>query len=87
MKIMQIIVLIMMLLSGDAFYPAVLTVTAIDHGVVTLQDHEGHEYSIEEAESWRIGNKAACIMYSKGTYNKNDDEILQARYVWEGSEK
>lgn len=47
------------------------TVTKVDNGMVTMVV-EGREYMIEEAEAWRVGDKAEVII--------KDDEVIFARY-------
>ena len=64
------------------YYPATLTVTKVEHGVVTMQAGSGETYTIEEAEAWRVGNQAECLMSTAGTADKADDRILEARYCW-----
>ena len=41
------------------------TVTAVDHGLVTMQA-EDTVVMIEEAEAWQVGDKAACIVDKNG---------------------
>ena len=76
----RLLALLMALLQGGLFYPASLTVTKVEKGVVTMTDRRGHEYYIEEAEAWDEGDKAAAIMYSQGTWDKTDDEIVTVEY-------
>lgn len=64
------------------YYPTELTVAAVEHGVVTMRARTGETYTIEEAEAWQVGDRAECIMSSKGTPDKADDVILEARYIW-----
>ena len=64
------------------YYPATLTVTAVEHGVVTMKAGSGETYTIEEAEAWRVGDRAECLMNTAGTDDKSDDRILEARYCW-----
>lgn len=78
----RLLALLMALLQGGMFYPATLTVTQVKDGYVTMSDRRGHEYQLEEAEAWEKGDLASCIMYSQGTLDRSDDEILAAEYVW-----
>lgn len=48
-----------------------LTVTAVEHGLVTLQGKDA-VYQIEEAEAWRKGDKAEAITA--------DGKIIEVRY-------
>lgn len=64
------------------YYPTTLTVTKVEHGVVTMQACSGETYTIEEAEAWRVGDRAECLMSCAGTADKTDDRILEARYCW-----
>ena len=59
-------------------YPAEMTVTGVERGIVTFDGL----YSIPEHEAWRVGDRAECIMLTRGTEDKNDDEIAHAEYVW-----
>ena len=64
-----------------AAYRQPMTVTAVHRGVVTLTDGE-REYEMPEHEAWRVGDRAECIMLTRGTADKSDDVIAEARYVW-----
>lgn len=64
-----------------AAYQTDLIVTAVQRGVVTLTDGE-REYQMPEHEAWRAGDRAECIMLTRGTASKEDDEIVHAEYVW-----
>lgn len=64
------------------YYPKTMTVTAVEQGIVTMQTVEGTEYTIEAVEAWRVGDRAQCIMSSKGTSDPSDDYIVEARYIW-----
>jgi hypothetical protein len=59
-------------------YQAEMTVTKVEHGIVTFDDL----YSIPEHEAWRTGDRALAIMLTRGTEDKSDDEIAHAEYVW-----
>ena len=82
-RVFRLIALLIALMQGGLFYPTTLTVTAVEQGVVTLEDHRGHAYTLPEDEAWKVGDKASCIMNSKGTYDRADDEIITAEFVWE----
>lgn len=58
-----------------------LLVRDVMNGVVILTDGM-NEYQIPEAEAWRVGDRAECIMLTRGTEDKSDDEIAHAEYVW-----
>ena len=64
-----------------AAYRQPMTVTAVRSGVVTLTDGE-RAYEMPEHEAWRVGDRAECIMLTRGTEDKSDDEIAHAEYVW-----
>ena len=64
-----------------AAYRQTMTVTAVRSGTVTLTDGK-REYEIAEHEAWRVGDRAECIMMTRGTEDKSDDVIAEARYVW-----
>ena len=76
----RLLALLMALLQGGLFYPTSLTVTKVDKGVVVMQDRRGNEYLTDAAEAWDEGDKAAAIMYSQGTWDKADDEIVTVEY-------
>lgn len=77
-----ILLLLCLSFSGTpAAYRQTMTVTAVRSGVVTLSDGE-REWTIEEAEAWRVGDRAECIVLTRGTASKEDDEIAHAEYVW-----
>lgn len=62
-------------------YQTDLVVTDVCRGTVTLSDGE-REYEMPEHEAWRVGDRAKCIMLTRGTASKEDDEIAHAEYVW-----
>lgn len=64
-----------------AAYRQTMTVTAVRSGTVTLSDGV-REYEIAEHEAWRVGDRAECIMLTRGTESKGDDTIAHAEYVW-----
>ena len=64
-----------------AAYRQTMTVTEVRSGVVTLTDGE-RTYEMPEHEAWRVGDRAECIMLTRGTASKEDDEIAHAEYVW-----
>ena len=76
----RLLMMLMALLQGGLFYPASLTVTKVEKGVVVMQDRRGTEYITDAAEAWDVGDKAAAIMYSNGTWDKADDEIVSVEY-------
>ena len=76
----RVLMMLMALLQGGLFYPASLTVTKVDKGVVVMQDRRGNEYLTDAAEAWDVGDKAAAIMYSNGTFDRADDEIVTVEY-------
>ncbi len=79
---MKHFILLWFLTLGMVGYTATeATVTKVDNGMVTMVI-EGREYTIEEAEAWRVGDRAECIMLTRGTADKSDDVIAEARYVW-----
>ena len=79
---MKHFILLWFLTLGMVGYTATeATVTKVDNGMVTMVV-EGREYMIEEAEAWRVGDRAECIMLTRGTEDKSDDVIAEARYVW-----
>lgn len=64
-----------------AAYRQTMVVTAVRNGTVTLTDGE-REYEMPEHEAWRVGDRAECVMLTRGTASKEDDEIAHAEYVW-----
>lgn len=79
----KLILLLLALSFGGtpAAYRQTMTVTAVRSGVVTLTDGE-REYEMPEHEAWRVGDRAECIMLTRGTEDKSDDEIVEVRYMW-----
>lgn len=79
----KLILLLLALSFGGtpAAYRQTMTVTAVRSGVVTLTDGE-REYEMPEHEAWRVGDRAECIVLTRGTEDKSDDEIAHASYVW-----
>ncbi len=59
---MKHFILLWFLTLGMVGYTATeATVTKVERGVVTMQTEEGI-YMIEEAEAWRVGDKAEVII-------------------------
>lgn len=79
----KLILLLLALSFGGtpAAYCQTMTVTAVRSGTVTLTDGE-REYEMPEHEAWRVGDRAECIVLTRGTADKSDDVIAEARYVW-----
>lgn len=69
---MKHFILLWFLTLGMVGYTATeATVTKVDNGMVTMETREG-VYTFEEAEAWRVGDKAEVII--------KDDEVIFARY-------
>lgn len=69
---MKHFILLWFLTLGMVGYTATeATVTKVDNGMVTMVA-KGRECVIEEAEAWRVGDKAEVII--------KDDEVIFARY-------
>lgn len=79
----KLILLLLVLTFGGtpAAYRQTMTVTAVRSGTVTLTDG-AREYEMPEHEAWRIGDRAECVVLTRGTEDKSDDEIAHAEYVW-----
>lgn len=79
----KLLILLLALSFGGtpAAYRQTMTVTEVRGGTVTLTDGE-REYEMPEHEAWRVGDRAECIMLTRGTADKSDDEIAHAEYVW-----
>ena len=79
----KLILLLLALSFGGtpAAYRQTMTVTAVRSGTVTLTDGE-REFEMPEHEAWRVGDRAECIMLTRGTEDKSDEVIAEARYVW-----
>lgn len=84
----KLILLLLALSFGGtpAAYRQPMTVTAVRSGTVILTDGE-REFEMPEHEAWRVGDRAECIMLTRGTASKEDDEIAHAEYVWERQRK
>lgn len=79
----RVLLLLLALTFGGtpAAYCQTMVVTAVRSGTVTLTDGV-REYEMPEHEAWRVGDRAECIMLTRGTADKSDDLIAEARYVW-----
>lgn len=79
----KLILLLLALSFGGtpAAYRQTMTVTEVRSGTVMLTDGE-REYKMPEHEAWRVGDRAECIMLTRGTASKEDDEIAEVRYMW-----
>lgn len=65
LKHMWMLLLFLTLGMHGMYQPSEWTVTAVDHGKVTLQ-MEDKTCTIEEAEAWQVGDTAACIISKDG---------------------
>lgn len=79
----KLILLLLALSFGGtpAAYRQTMVVTEVRSGTVTLSDGE-RAWQIAEHEAWRIGDRAECVVLTRGTEDKGDDEIAHAEYVW-----
>lgn len=80
-KIIEILLLLLMVCQSHYIYPATMVVTDVQHGEVYLETPAGTKYHMYQEENWRIGDEAACIMFTRGTKERSDDVILQIRYT------
>ena len=80
---MKVLILLLALSFGGtpAAYRQTMTVTEVRSGTVTLTDGV-REYEIAEHEAWRVGDRAECVVLTRGTESKEDDTIAHAEYVW-----
>ena len=60
-----LLILFLTLGTHGLYQPCEWTVTAVDHGKVTLQ-MEDRTCVIDEAEAWQVGDTAACIISKDG---------------------
>ena len=80
MKIFTVITLLFALMQGSLFYPASLKVVKVEKGIVTMEDRRGNKFTTDTAEAWDVGDNAAAIMFSNGTFDKTDDAIITVEY-------
>lgn len=51
-----------------------VTVTAVERGLVTMVSDTGTTYNMDEAEAWRVGDRAECVV--------GRNRIIDIRYLW-----
>lgn len=76
----RLMMMLMAMMQGMLFYPVSLTVVEVNKGTVVMEDRRGNQYKTDGAEAWDVGDKAAAIMFSNGTFDKSDDSIVTVEY-------
>ena len=67
------------LASAGLIYPQTMAVEKIENGKAELRTATGYAYTIE-VEDYDEGDLVACIVFSNGTADIADDQIIAARY-------
>lgn len=77
-----LITLILTLIHLWGLYPATATVTDLDYerDIVTVENANGYTYQYYGCEDYAEGDLVSMIVYSNGTDDITDDEILMVYY-------
>lgn len=77
-----LITLILTLIHLWGLYPATATVTDLDYerDIVTVENANGYAYQFYGCEDYAEGDLVSMILYSNGTDDITDDEILMVYY-------
>ncbi len=70
------------LCASGLLYPAAYMVTDVNRNsdTVTVESSTGNQFQFYGCEDWVEGDLCACIMWSNGTKEVYDDQILAVHY-------
>lgn len=78
----SIIAFLLSIIALFGLYPATATVTGLDYenDLVTVENANGYTYQYYGCENYAEGDLVSMILYSNGTDDITDDEILMVYY-------
>ena len=75
-------ILVLQLAASSLIYPQALVVTKVTKNSVRVRTSTGITYTVKQKpEDYEVGDMVAAIMYTKGTKNVKDDEVIVMRYT------
>ena len=82
MKKAAAVVLVLQLAASSLIYPQALVVTKVTKNSVRVRTSTGITYTVKQKpEDYEVGDMVAAIMYTNGTKNFKDDEVIVMRYT------
>lgn len=82
MKKAAAVILVLQLAASSLIYPQALVVTKVTKNSVRVRTSTGITYTVKQKpEDYEVGDMVAAIMYTKGTKNVKDDEVIVMRYT------
>ena len=85
-KTAAVVLTILHLVSSGLIYPQAMIVTKTTKHSVRLRTSTGITYTVkQDPEDLETGDMVACIMYTKGTRNVKDDQVIVMRYTGWGN--
>ena len=82
MKKAAAVILVLQLAASSLIYPQALVVTKVTKNSVRVRTSTGITYTVKQKpEDYEVGDMVAAIMYTKGTKNIKDDEVIVMRYT------
>ena len=82
MKKVAAVALVLQLVASNFIYPQALVVTKVTKNSVRIRTATGITYTVKQKpEDYEVGDMVAAIMYTKGTKNIKDDEVIVMRYT------
>lgn len=79
----MLILILTILLAKSSFYPATMTVTALDttSDAVICVDQTGNIWSFNGCDDWTVDDQVSAIMFDNGTNIIYDDKFVSTRYT------
>ena len=82
MKKVVAVALVLQLVASNFIYPQALVVTKVTKNSVRVRTSTGITYKVKQKpEDYEVGDMVAAIMYTKGTKNVKDDEVIVMHYT------
>ena len=84
-KILAVVVLVMLMVSGMAnaeMYPQVMLIVEADReeDIIILEDFNGNQWVWEGVEDWMVGDVVAVLMDDNNTKDITDDVMMELKY-------
>lgn len=81
-KTAAVVLTVLHLVTSGLIYPQAMTVTKVNKNSMKIRTATGITYTVkQDPEDYEVGDIVACIMYTKGTKNVKDDQVITMRYT------
>lgn len=82
MKKAAAVAMVLHLVASSLIYPQAMVITKISKNSMKIRTATGITYTVKQKpEDYEVGDMVAVIMYTKGTKNVKDDEVIVMRYT------